>query len=258
MVLFKDIEAIDNGARFHSVDRYVRNRGCDIEVKAKEDRSITDVPVDAFRIEYFGQGELAKVAEDPLKNPELLQAFLDRHTSLRDLTESEQALSTNLRENAARLNPLETAFGQLTAKKESLGEIEKKLLIAEEGNLRDVVGMQSKLASEKAIRESVEAIATEYTNGWTLANIQRSFDQILMTAGSNRKRTRRWDGRISADRWLRRKMSSYRTRDGVLNGASFLLTTRRRIRMTLFASSSTSCSDTRLSRMMAAEGGMKG
>jgi hypothetical protein len=58
------------------------------------------------------------------------------------------------------------------------------LLIAEEGNLRDVVGMQSKLASEKAIRESVEAIATEYTNGWTLANIQRSFDQILMTAGT--------------------------------------------------------------------------
>ena len=164
--------------------RYVRTRGGDIEVKAKEDASITDVPIDAFRIEYFGQGELAKVAEDPLKHPELFQEFLDRHTNLRDLLETEESLVTNLRENAGRLNPLETAFGQLTAKKKSLEEIEKKLKVAEEGNLREIVGMQSKLASEKTIRESIEAIAVDYTNGWVLSNIQRSFDQIVATAGT--------------------------------------------------------------------------
>ncbi|WP_054701368.1 AAA family ATPase [Desulfosarcina cetonica] len=154
--------------------RYVRTRGGDIEVKAKEDASITDVPIDAFRIEYFGQGELAKVAEDPLKHPELFQEFLDRHTNLRDLIETEESLVTSLRENAGRLNPLESAFGQLTTKKKSLEEIEKKLKVAEEGNLREVVGTQSKLASEKAVRESIKAIATEYINGWSLTNIQRS------------------------------------------------------------------------------------
>jgi hypothetical protein len=58
------------------------------------------VPIDAFRIEYFGQGELSKVAEDPLKNPELFQEFLDRHTNLRDLVEAEESLATRLRENA--------------------------------------------------------------------------------------------------------------------------------------------------------------
>ena len=116
--------------------RYVRTRGGDIDVKAKEDRSVIDVPVDAFHVEYFGQGELGKVAEDPLKHPELFQQFLDRHTSLRDLVETEEALVTSLRENAGRLNPLETAFAQLAAKKQSLLEIEKKLKIAEEGNLR--------------------------------------------------------------------------------------------------------------------------
>ena len=146
--------------------RYVRTRGGEIEVKAKEDRSISDVPIDAFRIEYFGQGELAKVAEDPLKHPDLFQDFLDRHTNLRDLVETEESLVTSLRENASRLNPLESAFGQLTVKK-SLDEIEKKLKVAEEGNLREVVGTQSKLASEKAVRESIEAIASEYTNGFT-------------------------------------------------------------------------------------------
>jgi DNA repair ATPase RecN len=164
--------------------RYVRTRGGDIEVKAKEDASITDVPIDAFRIEFFGQGELAKVAEDPLKHPDLFQEFLDRHTNLRDLVETEKSLVTSLRENAGRLSPLESAFGQLTAKKKSLEEIEKKLKVAEEGNLREVVGTQSKLASEKAVRESIEAIAAEYTNGWVLSSIQRGFDQIVATAGT--------------------------------------------------------------------------
>ena len=170
----------ENGVQY----RYVRTRGGEIEVKAKDDQSLNDVPVDAFRVEYFGQGDLAKVAEDPLKQPELFQEFLDRHTSLRDLAETEESLVTNLRENAGRLGPLESAFGQLTAKRQSLQEIETKLKIAEEGNLREVVGIQSKLASEKAIRESVETIATDYTTGFTFSNIQRDFDQIMTTAGT--------------------------------------------------------------------------
>jgi hypothetical protein len=164
--------------------RYIRTRCGDIEVKAKEDRSLSDVPVDAFRIEYFGQGELAKVAENPLKRPDLFQEFLDRHTNLRDLLESEDAIVTSLRENAGRLNPIESAFSQLGVKKQSLGEIEKKLKIAEEGNLRDVVGTQSKLASEKTIRESIETIAAEYTTGFSLSGIQRDFELLLSTAGT--------------------------------------------------------------------------
>ncbi len=164
--------------------RYVRSRGGDIEVKAKEDRSISDVPIDAFRIEYFGQGELAKVAEDPLKNPELFQEFLDRHTNLRDLIETEESLATRLRENAGKLSPLESAFQQLGGKKKSLEEIEKKLKLAEEGNLREVVGRQSKLASEKTVRESVEAIAAEFSKDWSLSSLHKDLDQIVATAGT--------------------------------------------------------------------------
>lgn len=164
--------------------RYVRLRGDDIEVTANEDGSLTDMPIDAFRIEYFGQGELAKVGEDPLRHPDLFQDFLDRHTNLRDLMETEETLVTSLRENAGRLSPLESAFGQLAEKKRSLVDIEKKLKLAEEGNLRDVVGTQSKLASEKAVRESVEEIAAEYTKGYTLSSIQRGFEEILETAGT--------------------------------------------------------------------------
>ena len=142
------------------------------------------MPLDAFHVEYFGQGELAKVAENPLKNPQLFQEFLDRHTTLRDLVETEETLVTMLRENAGRLNPLENAFGQLTGKKKTLEEIEKKLKVAEDGNLREVVGTQSKLASEKAVREAIDLIVTQYNNGYKFANIQRNFDQLIETAGT--------------------------------------------------------------------------
>lgn len=163
--------------------RYTRTRNGDIEVKAKDDNSIADVPFDSFHIEYFGQGELARVAEDPLKNPQLFQDFLDRHTSLSDLIDSEQTLVARLRENAGRLHPIENSFGHLDGKKKSLAETETKLKVAEEGNLREIVGKQSKLASEKAVRESLEETAATYTTGWTFSSMQRDFDALLATAG---------------------------------------------------------------------------
>lgn len=163
--------------------RYQRNRGGEIDVKAKEDSSISEVPVDSFRIEYFGQGELAEVAKDPLNTPALFQEFLDRHINLRDLQETEEALIASLQENAGRLMPLESSSAGLGAKKKSLAEIEKKLKVAEDGKLREVIGQQSKLASEKTIRESIEVIAAEYKQGYTLSGIQKDFQTILETAG---------------------------------------------------------------------------
>jgi hypothetical protein len=163
--------------------RYERSRGGDISVKAKEVGSITDVPTDIFRIEYFGQGKLAEVAKDPLNAPQLLQEFLDRHINLRDLLESEESLVKQMRENAARLIPLESSFSQLAGKRQSLADVEKKLKIAEEGKLRDVVGVQSKITSEKTIRASVETIIQEYKRGLTLAKFERDYAQLTTTAG---------------------------------------------------------------------------
>jgi hypothetical protein len=163
--------------------RYSRTRNGDIQVKAKEDSSISDVPFDSFRIEYFGQGELAKVGEDPLRNPQLFQAFLDRHTSLSDLLEKESTLVDQLQANASQLEPIESSFGRLREKRKALSEIETKLKVAEEGNLKAIVNKQSKLAAEKAIRDSLEETATKYESGLSFASIQRSFAQLLDTAG---------------------------------------------------------------------------
>lgn len=163
--------------------RYERSKGCEISVKAKEDGAIAEVPTDAFRIEYFGQGELAEVAKDPLNNPQLLQEFLDRHINLRDLIDSEASLVTQLRENAAKLMPLESGAGQLNGKKQALAETEKKLKIAEDGKLRDIVGIQSRIASEKTIRGTADTIQQAYKGGLSLAVLERDYDQIAESAG---------------------------------------------------------------------------
>jgi len=163
--------------------RYTRTRGGETEVKAREDASVVDVPIDIFHLEYYGQGELAKVAEDPLSKPELLQAFLDRHINLRDLQVAEASTVSSLRENAARLTPLEGSFSLLPAKKDTLKGVETKLKVAEEGNLREVVSTQRKLASERAVRDAIESTAKTYSSGFSLAMAKTDFDQVLATAG---------------------------------------------------------------------------
>ncbi|MGE4197854.1 MAG: TrlF family ATPase, partial [Phycisphaerales bacterium] len=165
------------------VYRYERTKGSETTVKAREDGAITEVPVDAFRIEYFGQGELARVAEDPLNNPGLFQSFLDRHISLGDLAALEESLVRRLRTNAAQLDPLEGSFAQLDDKRKALADIEKKLKVAEEGKLREIVGIQSRIASEKAVRAELESIVVEYNTGLSLSVLERDFDKIVATAG---------------------------------------------------------------------------
>lgn len=162
---------------------YQRTRGGDVTVKAKEDQSFTDVPIDAFRIDYYGQGMLADVAKDPLNTPQLFQAFLDRHTSLRDLTESEETVVQQLRENAAHLIQLENGNAQLRHKKTALAEVEKKLKLAEEGQLREIVGVKSQITSERTIQTAIEEVVQEYERGLTLSTFERNYDALSESAG---------------------------------------------------------------------------
>jgi DNA repair ATPase RecN len=163
--------------------RYTRTRNGSINVKAKEENAITDVPVDSFRIEYFGQGELAEVAKDPLKTPGLLQQFLDRHISLTDLEAIEKRLLNSLREVSARLIPLEQSFSQLGQHKENLKAIDAKLKIAEEGNLREVVSTRNKINSEKSLEKLLDDIITLYRNGVSHKSHERDFSALLNSVG---------------------------------------------------------------------------
>ena len=160
-----------NGVRY----RYERLRGADPIVKAKEEGDISDVPVDAFRVEYYSQGELAEVAKDPLKNPILLQQFLDRHLLLSDLLGRESQLVSALNQNSAQLIPLEGSAAQLPGKKKSHDEINKKLAIAEEGKLKDIASAQTRLANEKSLSKSLAEIQAEYSVGITLADALRDY-----------------------------------------------------------------------------------
>lgn len=163
--------------------RYDRNKGGDISVRAKEDGSVTDVPTDAFKIEYYGQGELADVAKDPLNTPGMFQEFLDRHINLRDLLDQEVMTVSRLRENAAQLIPVEGEFGQLDGLRQNIKDFDKKLKVAEEGNLKELVGLQSKLSAEKGLLSSLESTVQWYRNGVTLSNLLRNYDGMRQTAG---------------------------------------------------------------------------
>lgn len=163
--------------------RYQRSRSGDISVKAKADGSVGEVPVDSFSIEYIGQGDLADIAKDPMNSPGLLQTFLDKYTNLRDLREEEDGLVSQLRENGASLLALESSFGELKQKKVSLGEIDKKLKIAEEGRLKEIVGLQSKISSERTVKEAIEAVIVDYDNGVDLSDFERELDVFIESAG---------------------------------------------------------------------------
>ncbi len=163
--------------------RYERSRSGDIFVKAKADGSVADAPLDSFAVEYLGQGDLAEIAKDPMNSPGLFQSFLDRYTNLRDLIEEEDALIAQLRENGASLLALETTFGQLKQKKLSHGEIDKKLQIAEEGKLKEIVGLQSKISSERTVKEAVEGVVRDYGEGVDLSGFERDLDVFIESAG---------------------------------------------------------------------------
>jgi PHP domain len=163
--------------------RYERLRGQLPTVRATEGQAAKDAPSDSFRIEFYGQGELAEVAKDPLRNAGLLQAFLDRHIVLADLLEAENALVQELTQNSAQLIPLEAAAGQLSSKRASLINVNTKLQIAETGKVKEIAGFQSRLTAEKSLSEALTGVSTLYTTGLTLSKFLRDFDAMVAEVG---------------------------------------------------------------------------
>ncbi len=158
--------------------RYERVQGASPVVKAKDDGDIEDVPVDAFRVEFYRQGELAEVAKNPLKQPGLLQEFLDRHLVLADLFAREAQLVSELEQNSAQLIPLEANAATISQKNQLLSEANKKLTIAETGKLKDIAAAQTQLANEKSLAKALASVATDYTRGISLASSLRDYGQL--------------------------------------------------------------------------------
>jgi predicted metal-dependent phosphoesterase TrpH len=169
-----------NGMRY----RYEKPRGSDVSVKAKEEGEITDIPPDSFRVEYYRQGELAEVAKDPLKNPLLLQKFLDRHLLLADLTAKEAQLVNALKQNSAQLIPLETSAAQLGPKKQALADINKKQKLAEEGKLSEIAAEQGRVANEKTFATSLTSVRDDYLLGADMTAFLRDFDELKASVGT--------------------------------------------------------------------------
>jgi hypothetical protein len=169
-----------NGTRF----RFVRQRGGDAEVVAWDALgNEIEAPTASFRVEFFRQGDLAEVSRDPLKNPSLLQDFLDRHLALDDLVDVEQSLIADLAHNSGQLRPLESGAAQLVQKQARVAEVDKKLRIAEEGKLKDVASAQTRVAAEKAFAQVVSNVALEYERTQTLATLKKDYATLRGASG---------------------------------------------------------------------------
>jgi DNA repair ATPase RecN len=164
--------------------RYERTRYMAPEVRAKEDQSIKNVPPDIFRIEFFGQGDLAEVAKDPLKQPRLLQEFLDRHISIQDLRDRESELLKSLAQNSSQIIPLANGSSQLRAKKTSLTNLDAKLKIAETGKVTEIAAFQTRLSAEKALASEILEVSQFYEGGLSLENFYRDYDALADVAGT--------------------------------------------------------------------------
>lgn len=164
--------------------RYERTRGLELVVRAKEDQSVKDVPPDAFRIEFFGQGDLAEVAKDPLKEPLLLQEFLDRHICIEDLVSQESEFLQALAHNSSQVIPLAAPIGQLPSKKAALSNLDTKLKIAETGRVRDIAAFQTRVAAEKNLAAQLSETAQFYGDGLSLADFLRDYDTFASATGS--------------------------------------------------------------------------
>jgi energy-coupling factor transporter ATP-binding protein EcfA2 len=163
--------------------RYERNRGSEPVVLAKQQRDIKDVPSDAFRIEYYGQGELSKVAEDPLRRPDLLQEFLDRHIVLSDLRTAEQQVISSLLENSSQLTPVEANSAQLSQKTEDLKKLDIKLDVAKTGKVKELAEFQIAVAAEKSLRNALADVKKAYDVGLSLSKLVRNFEAMAANAG---------------------------------------------------------------------------
>ncbi len=168
-----------NGVRY----RYERQRAGSWTVTA-EDQHGNDVDCKGnFRVEFYKQGHLTEVAKDPMKNPELLQDFLDQHIELSDARAEEDALVQELEHNSAQLKPLESGALQIGVKEKQAQEIDQKLKAAEQGRLKDVAAAQGQLGAERAFIETLESLAREYRLGVTLDILKRDYQSLRRTAG---------------------------------------------------------------------------
>lgn len=165
--------------------RYQRMRG-EIEptVHVKYQGQITEAPVDSFRIEYYGQGDLARVAEDPLKNAHLFQEFLDRHTGITEHQGRETTIVEELEGNGSQLRPLETQEATRAQKEKELKGCDEKLELAKKGKLKEIAASQEAIGAEKAFVKALQDVQALYRKGTNLKKFVRNYETIASQFGT--------------------------------------------------------------------------
>jgi DNA repair ATPase RecN len=163
--------------------RYDRYRGERAKAKRLSENSIHDAPLNSVSVEYYSQNTLAKVSQNLTESGDLLQQFLDEHLQIGELRSREHSLLAALRENSARILPLEASARTLPTLQQQVLQFDKQLKAAEEGKLREIAAFQAALGNEQQFILSIRSDVDRIGNKLSLSLLRVDYDRLVDGAG---------------------------------------------------------------------------
>jgi len=159
--------------------RFDRTAGGAVIGRLRKDGNVMpSVTPSEFPVEYYGQGELGRVAQGSLTDPLSLQQFLDRHIAFAGLQERESSIRDEAEELIAQLAPLIVVQRGRNALEEQLQSLEERLKASEGTKIKQVAEFNNRLTAERTLRASYLSVAGQYRRGVSLKSLMRETGEL--------------------------------------------------------------------------------
>ncbi len=158
--------------------RFDRSQTREAKAIRKPDGSVTHLTGDPFKIEYFGQGELSRVAQSHLANTAALQEFFDQHIAFDNLKDEEIRICGEAEELGRQLAPFVVAAASRKQLSNDLASLEAQLKASEASQIKSVAEFQNRLTAERTLRDSYREIIGLYKRGLSHQGLVREPKQL--------------------------------------------------------------------------------
>lgn len=139
-------------------DRHTLHRPFQSEVENVDD---PDHGPTSFDIECYRQGETARIRAEAQSNPVALLSYLDRFVDIDSYVEEEDAARQTLLDLQTQIEKAQKNVLAIPTTTQDLKTTEKQLEALERANAKDVIALQRKLESERALRGQISLKLTE-------------------------------------------------------------------------------------------------
>jgi DNA repair ATPase RecN len=109
----------------------------------------------AFPIESYGQGETARISKQAHDNPLALLAYLDRFVDIEEARAQENAARDELLELHTEIEKAQKNVDAIPQCERALATTQQQLMALEQAKAKDVIDLQRRLETERALRSQV-------------------------------------------------------------------------------------------------------